>query len=242
MQTVAKQVENLVVGNRVDLSSCQYLKRHSSAGWEYARVEGVDRETENCVVVSYQGIDQVGYQVGSVLQVVVPTDVPDPEIQVRVIGKPEEWSVWNISQNLTDRWGDLNHYDWPNKPLALLEDDAPLYGRLCDQMWGEITFVARKDGKFGVLFEVEFCSLESEAPHKDNDPDWYVKLSPQNEVVKILLKGMAKLTDRFPGVEFAVPHESQIIEDRPAAWAFVPDGTLTAEQREALGHAMLSLY
>ena len=52
---------------------------------------------------------------------------------------------------------------------------------------------------------------------------------------------MKPLAERFPGVLFAVPDESQVINDRPAAWAFVADGLLTAEQREELGKALLDL-
>lgn len=52
---------------------------------------------------------------------------------------------------------------------------------------------------------------------------------------------MKSLAARYPGVQFAVPEPSQIFNDRPAAWAFVPDGLLSSEQREELGTAMLSL-
>lgn len=241
METISKKVEDLAVGNRIDLASCPYLKSHSSADCEYALVAHVERETPDCVVVGYEGIDHIGYQVGTVLQVRTPQDVPDPEVNVHPLGKPEEWEVWNISQNLTDRWGDINYHNADNKPLELLEDDDTLLERLCAQMWDELTFIVRKDGKFGILFEAEFCSLESEEHAKDGDPDWYATLKPHAEVVKALLDGMQPLAARYPGVQFAVPDESQVINDRPAAWAFVPDGLLSAEQREELGKALLDL-
>ncbi|MDP3639527.1 MAG: hypothetical protein U0989_20440 [Azonexus sp.] len=76
---------------------------------------------------------------------------------------------------------------------------------------------------------------------KDGDPDWYATLKPHAEVVKVLLDGMKLLAERYPDVQFAVPDESQVINDRPAAWAFVPDGLLSAEQREELGKALLDL-
>lgn len=72
METISKMVEDLVVGNRVDLTSCPYLKGHSSADCEYALVAHVERETPDCVVVGYEGIDHIGYQVGTVLQVRTP--------------------------------------------------------------------------------------------------------------------------------------------------------------------------
>lgn len=157
------------------------------------------------------------------------------------LGKPEEWKVWNISQNLTDRWGDINYHNGDNKPLELLEDDDALLERLRAQMWDELTFIVRKDGKFGILFESEFCTLECEEHAKDGDPDWYATLKPHAEVVKALLDGMKLLAERYPDVQFAVPDESQVINDRPAAWAFVSDGVLSAEQREELGKALLDL-
>jgi hypothetical protein len=241
METVSKQVETLIVGNLVDLTSCPYLKRHSSADFEYARVVYVQRESLDCVVIGYEGIDHIGYPVGTVLQAYTPKDVPDPAIKVHPLGRPDEWEIWNISQNLTDRWGNLNDYNADTKPLELLLDDNGLLERLRGQMWDDLTFVVRKDGQFGILFESEYCSIESEAQYKEEDPEWYSTLKPHAKVVDRLLQAMEPLAQRFPGVQFAVPDESQIINDRPAAWAFVPDGLLSAEQREELGIAMLSL-
>jgi hypothetical protein len=240
METISKKVEDLAVGSRVDLASCPYLKSHSSADCEYALVVHVERETLNNVVIGYEGIDHIGYPVGTVLQVRVPKDVPDPEVNVHPLGKPDEWEIWNISQNLTDRWGDINHHDGENKPLELLEEND-LLERLRAQMWDELTFVVRKDGKFGILFESEFCSLESEKHQKDDSPDWYATLKPHAEVVKALLERMKPLAERYPGVLFAVPDEAHVVNGRPAAWAFVPDGLLTDEQREELGKALLGL-
>ena len=66
-------------------------------------------------------------------------------------------------------------------------------------------------------------------------------LKPHTEVVKALLEGMHPLAEKFPNVQFAVPDEEVIINDRPAAWAFVPDGLLNKEQRKELGNALLGL-
>lgn len=168
-------------------------------------------------------------------------DVPDPMVKVHPVGKPYEWEEWHISQNLTDRWGDLNYHNAGNKPLRPLEEDSTLLERLRTQMWDEMTFIVRKDGKFGILFEAEFCSLESEEHAKDHDPNWYATLNPHAEVVKALLEKMSRLAERFPAVQFAVPDKAQVVNDRPAAWAFVPDGLLTEDQREELGKALLDL-
>lgn len=167
----------------------------------------------------------------------------DPEIKVREPAGNGEWSTWRISQNLTDRWGDINRYNEANKPLTLLEGTHGLLERLTAQMCDEITFVARKDGQFGLLFEIEFCSIESEKDKYDSEDsdEWSQALKPHAQVVSTLLAGLQALAPQYPGVSFAVPDESQIRDGRPAAWAFVPDGLLTEDQRHALSHALHSL-
>ena len=163
-------------------------------------------------------------------------DVPDPLIQVRPVGQSEEWVEWAISQNLTDRWGEINDADADNKPLKSLEKDEELLERLRAQMWEESTFVVRKDGKFGILFEVEYCSQESEEGTAEND-----EFKPHEIVVKALLDQMSNFAEKFPGVLFAVPHEHEVYNGRPAAWAFVIDGLLDEKQRAELGGALLAL-
>ena len=161
------------------------------------------------------------------------------EVHVRVhaVGEaPVAWTSWQINTNLTDRWGDINYFNHENKPLEMLENDAFLK-HLREQMWSENTFIVRKDSKFGILFEVEYMSRESEALYGDPEDDF----PPHDIVVRRLLMNMAPLTAQFPGVSFCVPEESEIINDRPAAWAFVPDGHLSSEQREELGMALYDL-
>ena len=165
----------------------------------------------------------------------------DPAIQVREAGNNGEWSTWHISQNLTDRWGGFNYHNAAAKPLEPLEDSPELLERLRSQMWDEITFVTRKDGQFGILFEVEFCSRESEEGIYDMTDDWYKRLPAHSEAVARLLRGLEAIAPQYPGVCFAVPRESEIVEDRPAAWAFVPDGLLTDETRMRLGSLLLEL-
>ncbi|QMI49821.1 hypothetical protein [Burkholderia sp. MBR-1] len=62
-------VEKLQVGDKVDLSSCPFLKERASADFEYAVVESVERETPECVAVSYQDHGVVGYPIGCKLKV-----------------------------------------------------------------------------------------------------------------------------------------------------------------------------
>ncbi|KWN05415.1 hypothetical protein WT83_29110 [Burkholderia territorii] len=62
-------VENLQTGDKVDLRSCPFLKDHATAEFEYAVVESVERETPECVAVSYEAHGVVGYPVGCKLKV-----------------------------------------------------------------------------------------------------------------------------------------------------------------------------
>lgn len=74
-----KKVEDLVIGDKVDLESCPHLKDHPTAQFEYAEVVHVERETPDCVVIGYEGIDHIGYKVGTLLAVEsVPTASPRP--------------------------------------------------------------------------------------------------------------------------------------------------------------------
>jgi len=200
----------------------QFHNQDTGFGLGSCCVEFVKSRTED--MARTYGIEGVHYKL-------------DPEIKVR---EPAGWSTWRISQNLTDRWGDINRYNEANKPLALLEGTPGLLERLTAQMCDEITFVARKDGQFGLLFEIEFCSIESEKDKHDSG-EWSQALKPHAQVVSALLAGLQALAPQYPGVSFAVPDESQIMDERPAAWAFVPDGLLTEDQRHALSHALLSL-
>lgn len=167
-------------------------------------------------------------------------DVPDLIVKVRPVDGPDEFVDWHISQNPTDRWGVLNEHNAAHKPFDALRESGRL-AALRDQMWDETTFVVRKDGEFGILFEVEYCSQESEEDVRAEDPKWYASLKSQAEVIKTLLAGLKLLSERFPGVEFGVPDEANIIQNRPAAWAFVADGLLNEQQREELGNALFGL-
>lgn len=115
-----------------------------------------------------------------------------------------------------------------------------LLDRLREQMWDEICFVVRRDGQFGILFEVEYMSYESDSA--DHDPEFTEELKSICEMMKIIADAATeKLVSKFPVVEFVIPDEDVIANGRPALWAWVPDGLLTAEQREDLGTLMLNL-
>lgn len=75
-QTVATSVLRIREGDLVDLESCPYLNRHPSAAFQFATVDHVERETDECVVIWFEGIDAVGYPTGTVLHVVQPSQLP----------------------------------------------------------------------------------------------------------------------------------------------------------------------
>jgi hypothetical protein len=64
-----KKAKDIKVGDKVDLASCPYLKKHPSAEFEYAEVVEVEHETPTVVAISYNGIDTVGYDVNQILVV-----------------------------------------------------------------------------------------------------------------------------------------------------------------------------
>lgn len=167
-------------------------------------------------------------------------DVADPAISVRVLGKPAEWTTWFISQNLTDRWGNLNDHNAARKPLGPLLADTLLLEDLRAQMWDEVTFVVRKDGRWGILYEVEFHSRTSESWLLEDSPHELQELPEHSTVINDVDALLRRIEPRFPGVQFCIPEEEQIPEGRVAAWAFVPLGHLSTEvEREGLGRALL---
>lgn len=144
--------------------------------------------------------------------------------------------LWAITLDLTDRWGDINTACAQNKPLDELTADPVRLQRLRDQMWDEITFIVRKDGQFGLLYEVEYLSVESE----DRDESPPLGLLPFDQVKRQLLVQCTELSAKYPGVQFAVPDPALVYKDRPAIWGFAADGVLDAVQRESLGRALLA--
>lgn len=63
------KVSDLKEGDKVDLDSCPYLKGHVSAEFEYAEIESIEKETDNCILISYDGIGSIGYSPDQVLEI-----------------------------------------------------------------------------------------------------------------------------------------------------------------------------
>jgi len=160
-----------------------------------------------------------------------------PPVKVTLSNGTE--ALWNIEQNLTDRWGEINDAHWYSKPaLPVLYADQDMLDQLVSQMCDEDTFVTRKDGQFGLLFEFEYLCDESENNNED-DPDDY---APRAEVVAGLLKALTELEKKYPQVEFCVPDPTHIFYERPAIWGFFKPGSLTKEQRDELSFALYRVF
>lgn len=148
---------------------------------------------------------------------------------------------WAIEQNLSDRWGDLNCVQLDQKPSMMrLMTDAPLVERLQKVMTGEDSFVVVKDGRFGVLVEIEYCSRESDT-HSDTQEEVYPPYEAQKALLLDSLKGFAK---DYPQLEFSVPDASCVYNGRPAVWGFIAldvAEAMTSDDRESLAVELSSI-
>lgn len=162
---------------------------------------------------------------------------PEPAVQVTLSDGTSD--VWLITQNLTDRWGEIN--DNADEQVCQQLEASGLLDTMRALMWDEMTFIVRKNGRFGVLYELEYQSRESETGASGITPDELAALKPHSDVVAALLSRLQGLQGDYPKVSFCVPDAKEIIHSRPAVWAYVDNDDLTAQQREALGRALLAL-
>lgn len=153
-----------------------------------------------------------------------------PDLPISVTAVDGSTVEWLISPNLTDRWGEINDHAEEKKPLHELVSQPELLEALRDQMTAEVTFIARKDGVYGLLFEVEYESIESDGSDDEKRPD----LKPHDDVVAEMITAMQQNAHRFPSAVMCVPPVSEICNDRPAVWAFVPNGSMSEDAREEL--------
>lgn len=159
-----------------------------------------------------------------------------PDLPVTVTAIDGTSKDWMISPNLTDRWGGVNTYACQQKPLHELLLAPGLLDELREQMTEELTFVARKDGLFGLLYEVEYESIESDGGDLGSEG-----LKPYAEVAASLLSALQKNAHRFEPAELCVPPAEEICNDRPAVWAFVPNGALDEDARAELAQFLESI-
>jgi hypothetical protein len=148
-----------------------------------------------------------------------------PDTLINVTNLNGDAVQWSISQDLTDSCGEINYYALETKPLHELLSQPAVLEALRDQMIDEITFISRKDGVFGLLFEVERECIESDGLPPPSG--W--KPPSREDLMHDLLVSMKMHAHCFPSVEFCIPCPSQIYKDRVGVWAFVPNGTLSED-------------
>jgi len=165
----------------------------------------------------------------------------DPIVLVRD-AEDEEPSAWRISLWLTDRYGALAEPGSGMRPaLAALQGDPALLERLKGQMPWNASCVVRKDGVWGLLFDISFPTAESEKDRVNLQDPWYRKLPTRDEVSRRILLALPRLRSSYPGLQFAVPDVEHVDLHRTAVWAFVPNGSLDDAQRDELLTAMRSI-
>lgn len=165
--------------------------------------------------------------------------------QIRGVDSRGNPVVWDIESDLSDRWGDLNFVQPETKPgLIGLVLQPALLEQLRELMQDEYTFIVCKDGKYGLLFEVEYMCEESDRRHPPESDTPDAPLPARAEVVTRLQLGLQALEKDFPGVDFCVPPEDVVFIERPAVWAFVPAEAaagMGADKRAELARRMDSI-
>ncbi|OGU24363.1 MAG: hypothetical protein A2580_09215 [Hydrogenophilales bacterium RIFOXYD1_FULL_62_11] len=142
---------------------------------------------------------------------------------------------WMIEHDLADRWGSLNDYNLSAKPsFQVLKDDPSLLERLQAMQRDELTFVAAKDGQFGVLFEMEYMTFESDGGDFDSHGQ---ELPTEAQRVDQLLKALPGFIEQFPTVEFCLPEPRSMCEGRAGLWGFVAEGALDSDGLDRLMNA-----
>lgn len=148
---------------------------------------------------------------------------------------------WVLNHALTDRWGEINTHR-QSKALTDLLANGPLLEQLRARMWDEMTFVACKDGVYGILFESEYESIETDTDHYADMPKKQAMLKPLAEVVEILCRELVKLQVKFPGVDFCIADPQESYGGRPTIWAFVPlTLSFSEKQAEDLGTDLIAI-
>lgn len=155
-----------------------------------------------------------------------------PAIRVRTAKGVSGETHWHILPCLTDRAGLLNYTPVNDVALAKLERDSSFLDKLRFQMSGHTTYVAFKDGEFGILYEQAFHCLETDGVSKSGAPH-----KPYAEVVDSLLVDVELISKTFPGVHCGIPDKATIKGGRPALYAFVSDGLFEKTERLAFAAA-----
>lgn len=163
-----------------------------------------------------------------------PVDVEDPEVRIFLYEGRLREATWRVSHKMTEEDGELHLENREQKPFrALLEVNGLLdegkYHRLRDQMWEYSSYIVRKDGEFGILYETHFDLSGTDACSNSKVEAWLAGVLP-------------KLQSEFPSLELALPSVGDSPNRLTTLWIFVRSGSLNAESRTALGFALDQLH
>lgn len=132
-------------------------------------------------------------------------------------------TVWNLIPYLTGRYGDLNPFFEESRGAYALCADPQRLERLRMKLFQETTFVACKDGEFGLLMEFEYCTVEGDP---GADPlGTGVELLPTAQLKQVLANHLAPFATQYPKLSFAV-HAGEFSYGRANVWIFIPESEI----------------
>jgi len=159
----------------------------------------------------------------------IDNDLP---VVVRDVRSPDVWTTWRLSPNLTTREGAIRRKRVNRKACAILEANPEFFEEVSEGIYSDLGMIATKDGAFGALYALEYCTHESypRSPRIEMPPAWIrgdLEDPITNEQMALrMLRNARPLVERYPEAAFAVPHETEFYDNRVLFWAFVPHGLL----------------
>jgi len=133
----------------------------------------------------------------------------------------------DLVEYLTDRWGEL---------LCNRPDPRP---ELVEAMFDELSFVASRGGRQGVLIENEYMTIEGECEIHEALAEWKGVLTDPTEdnVCRHLAGQCTAIKERFPGLDIFLVKAGPI--GRLSMMAFVPEDSPYFGRTEEIGDAVL---
>jgi hypothetical protein len=134
---------------------------------------------------------------------------------------------WNISRHLGRLHRPINGLHDDQESIKLLKSNPTLQDQLVSMLWEDVNdfaAIARKDGRFGVLYERHFNCMEANCGSDITLPsrrrvEFRVLADIANEV---------RINDRLRSVELAIADPECIRNRMVALWAFVPIDVMIA--------------
>lgn len=141
-------------------------------------------------------------------------------------GQPGQWL---ISRNLGGLYRPVNGIAEDQEAVSLLKDNQPLQELLVSMIWPEfheMASIARKDGKFGILFERRFKCSESVCKTG-------ILAANRGRVEHRILADIAnevRLNPKLECVDLAIADPQAIKDSMVGLWAFVSVDAMQAHE------------